>query len=60
MPKIIYHIGKGFQVIGLIFTSISLLLFGKSGSMATPMMTAAIGGIWFYLGFLFVRKGFKQ
>ena len=62
MPKLIYFIGRGLQVVGMIFTSISLLLFGKigvGGAMAPPMIAAAIGGFWFFIGWLCVRTAMK-
>jgi len=59
VPKLIYYVGRGFQLLGMGFTCISLLLFGRNGSMAFPMMTAAIGGMWFFVGWLFVRTGIK-
>ena len=55
MAKFFYSIGRAFEFFGIIFTAISLLLFGKSGSISEPMTALIIGVFWFFSGWLIVK-----
>ncbi|MBI5375631.1 MAG: hypothetical protein HZA77_09360 [Candidatus Schekmanbacteria bacterium] len=60
MTRFFYSIGRTFEFIGIIFTSISVLLFGKGGSMAAPMFFVMLGGVWFVVGWLIVKNSIAK
>lgn len=60
MAKFFYSIGRAFEFLGIIFTAISLLLFGKSRSISEPMTAMIFGVFWFFSGWLIVKTAVSK